>query len=216
MEPTGHPLAPESSESLAGDLAPLAQALGASEALASLTALARLVEAPTPDSLPAWRAFLERYRERWLSSVELPAVREAYELALRGESRQLLELDRRLGRQFGQSAFAEASRHTGRLQLRRLRPLRDRTLQHYLRAVEEGRATGWHVIVFGVLLAVFSLPLRQGLLHYAVKTQHSLLDSASLGVGMTHPERSRLQEECAAPAASAIQRLLPAFQPRPA
>lgn len=215
MDPRPNELAPESSESLAGDLAPFTGALGSPEALASLASLAELVQLPRPDSLPALRSFLDRYRDRVLARVELPAIRTAYEHAARGDAQGLLELDRRLGGQFGRdgSAFAAASRHAGRTQLRRLRPLRDRTLQRYLRAVDEGEATGWHVIVFGLLLALFSLPLRQGLAHYAVKTQHGLLESATAGLPVSLAEHSRLREECHAPAAAAVHQTLPAFTP---
>jgi len=40
-------------------------------------------------------------------------------------------------------------------------------VQRYLAAVDDGRAQGWNPIVFGVALASFNLPYRQGLLHYA-------------------------------------------------
>ena len=43
------------------------------------------------------------------------------------------------------------------------RPLRDqRLVQRYLTAVEQGEAQGWHTLVYGLTLAVYSLPLRQG------------------------------------------------------
>jgi urease accessory protein UreF len=67
----------------------------------------------------------------------------------------------------------------GGLQLARLRPLRDdRFVQRYLAAVESGQAHGWHTIVFGVTLAVFSLPLRQGLLYYSQETLTALASAA--------------------------------------
>jgi urease accessory protein UreF len=213
-ESTPANLAVASSEELAGDATPLAQALGEPEVLASLRALAELVDAPRPESLQGVRALLACYRERLLTPVELPAIRDAYAHAARGEARELIGLDRRLAAQFGDSAFANASRFSGRTQLRRLRCLRNSTLQRYIRAVEEGDATGWHVVVFGILLALFSLPLRQGLVHYATKTQHSLLDSASLGVPLSTSDRVRLHAECAAPVAPAVQGVLPAFDPR--
>jgi urease accessory protein UreF len=178
-----------------------------------LSALAELVEAPRPDSLPAVRAFLERYRERLLTPVELPAIQQAYNHATRGEVRELIALDRRLRAGFGRSAFAEASRHVGRLQLRRLRPLRDRTLQRYLEAVDRGEATGWHVVVFGLLLAVFALPLRTGLAHYATRTQQGLLDSATRELPIPEPDREQLRRECDAPVGRALEHLLPAFAP---
>ena len=66
------------------------------------------------------------------------------------------------------------------MQLQRLKPLRDeRTVQRYLGAVESGRADGWHTLVYGLTLAVYSFPLRQGLLHYARETLSGLARSAA-------------------------------------
>lgn len=214
MDPTLQSLESASSEELAGDAAPLAQALGEPEILASLTALAELVNMSRPQSLQGVGAFLARYRDRLLAPIELPAIRDAYLHAARGEVRELVELDRRLAPHFGSSAFTEASRFAGRIQLRRLRPVRHTTLQRYLRAVESGEATGWHVVVFGVLLALFSLPLRQGLAHYASKTQESLLDSASAGLSITAAHHRQLFEECLEPIQRTIQGILPPFTPQ--
>lgn len=171
------------SEQLAAEVSPLAEVLGSPAGLASWAGLAELVDLPKPETFGAARLFVERFHERLLEPVELPGIRDAYFHAQRGEVRELVALDRRLGRSYGRSAFAEASRHVGRIQLRRLRPMRDRTVQRYLAAVESGEATGWHVVVFGVLLAAFSMPLRQGLAHYATRTRFSLLESATAGLG---------------------------------
>lgn len=214
MDPAPHPAPPASSESLAGEVSPLAQAMGTPAGLASLSALAELVDAPRPQSLGAVRTFLAKFRDRLLIPVELPAIRDAYHHARRGEVRELIALDRRLSAGYGRCAFAEASRHVGRLQLRRLRPLRDRTARRYLEAVESGEATGWHVVVFGLLLALFSMPLRQALGHYALRTQLSLLDSATLGLPASAPEREALREECLQPGAVAVRETLPAFDPQ--
>ena len=60
-----------------------------------------------------------------------------------------------------------------------MRPLRDdRVVQRYLDAVESGRAFGWHTIMYGLTLAVYSLPLRQGLLFYAQQTLAGLAAAA--------------------------------------
>lgn len=211
MEWTALPLAPATSEELAGDAAPLSEALGSPEALASLASLAELVDGPRPDTLTAVEALLGRYRGCLLGPVELPAIRDAYGHAARGEVRELLALDQSLARHFGKSAFAEASRRAGRLQLRRLRPVRDRTLQRYLTAVERGDAHGWHVIVYGLLLARYAFPLRQGLAHYATKTQHSLVHSATRGLPATAADLNRLCHDCSVAAEAALRPLLPSF-----
>lgn len=202
-----------SAEDLAGDVAPFSQALGDPEAMASLAALAQWVNWPMPASAAGVRGFLARYRDCLLTEVELPAIQKAYEHALRGEVRELTALDRSLADRFGESAFATESQRKGRLQLRRLRPMRDRALQRYLKAVESGEAAGWHVIVFGILLAAFSLPLRQGLMHYAAKNQLGLLEAASGAAALSNDERDTLRLECEGPTAVAIQDLLPEFQP---
>jgi len=199
-----------SSEELAGNVHPFTQALGSPESLASLAALADLVQSPKPESLPAVHAFLARYADRLLTAVELPAIRDAYHHLARGEIRDLIALDRRLSRSFGESALAEASRMLGRTQLRRLRPLRSRPLQRYLDAVASGKAHGWHVIVYGVLLALFSLPLRQGLAHFAHRSQRGLLDSILLGLRTNSSDRQRLQETCDGRVAPALDQTLPA------
>ena len=78
--------------------------------------------------------------------------------------------------------FAEPSRRMGWLQLARLRPLRDdRMVQRYLAAVESGQAHGWHTVVYGITLAVYSLPLRQGLLYYSQETLCALASAAGRG-----------------------------------
>jgi urease accessory protein UreF len=64
--------------------------------------------------------------------------------------------------------------------MRKLRPLRDdRVVQRYLNAVESGEAHGWHTLVYGLTLAVYSLPLRQGLLGYAHQTTRGFIYSAA-------------------------------------
>ncbi|MGE3312559.1 MAG: urease accessory UreF family protein [Limisphaerales bacterium] len=197
-----------SGEGLSGDVHPFTQALGSPESLASLAALADLVQTPRPETPRALESFLIRYSERLLAAVELPAIRDAFLHAQRGEVRELLRLDRRLEAIFGSSAFADASRHLGRTQLRRLRPLRSRPLQRYLEAVDSGRAHGWHVVVYGILLALFSLPLRQGLAHFALRSQEGLLESSLLGLSVPAADRARLLESCAHRVGSTVQEAL--------
>ena len=54
-----------------------------------------------------------------------------------------------------------------------------RVVQRYLQAVEGGQANGWHTLVYGLTLAVYSLPLRQGLLGYAHQTTRGFIYSAA-------------------------------------
>jgi urease accessory protein UreF len=124
------------------------------------------VEAPL-----ALGGFLENYLTGLLQPCELPAIVTACAHAQRCELRELLAQDRHLAERLPPTPFAAASQRIGRHHLAELRPLRDsRIVQRYLAAVESGQAHGWHTLVYGVTLAVFSLPLRQGLLDYAQET----------------------------------------------
>jgi hypothetical protein len=151
-------------------------------------ALLRQIGAPgaAPDcSGPFWAVegaappspgqFLEDYLARLLLPCELPAIVAAWGHVRRGELRELIAQDDQMAALLISTPFAGPSRRVGRLQLSRLRPLRDdRIVQRYLAAVESGRAHGWHTLVYGLTLAVYSLPLRQGLLHYSRETLSAL------------------------------------------
>ena len=113
------------------------------------------------------RSLLESHRDSVIVALDWPVIVEAAEATRLGRHHGLVELDRNYaGRRAGR--WDEASFRVGRRQLSRLRAARDlRAVQRYLEAVEDGRAQGWNPIVFGVALAAFNLPYRQGLLHYA-------------------------------------------------
>jgi urease accessory protein UreF len=133
---------------------------------------------------PALGQFLENYLARLLLPCELPAIVAACGHARRGELRELLAQDHGLAAPLLATPFAAPSRRMGWLQLARLRPLRDcRVVQRYLAAVESGQAHGWHTVVYGVTLAVFSLPLRQGLLYYSQETLSVLASAAGRSKG---------------------------------
>jgi len=95
--------------------------------------------------------------------------------------------------------FASASQRIGRVQLKRLRPLRDqRGLQRYIRAADAGGAHAWHTLVYGVTLASFSFPLRQGLLNYAEQVLQGFVTSSSRHFEFCEIEsRNILLETCA-------------------
>ncbi len=117
------------------------------------------------------RVFLEAYQTQVLVPLEMPVITRARAHAARGHLRELIALDRELEIKPIWPIFASASRRVGRAQLERLQPLRDeRTVRRYLAAVQAGEATGWHTVVYGLTLAVYSLPLRHGLLAYARQT----------------------------------------------
>ena len=94
--------------------------------------------------------------------------------------------------------FASASQRVGRAQLQKLRPLRDeRMVQRYLAAVEGGQAHGWHTLVYGMTLVLYSLPLRQGLLGYAQQTTRGFIHAAARGLQLKESAcRTLFDEVC--------------------
>src|SRR5205085_4131122 len=92
--------------------------------------------------------------------------------------------------------FQLASRHVGKRQLNRMRALKDlRTLQRYRDAVNEGKAYGWHTLVYGLVLSTYSIPLRQGLLHYGRQTLHGFIHSAARTLDLPDGPCLELQAE---------------------
>ena len=163
-----------------GDPHPLLEQLGSPQQLPISGTVAGMVEFQNLSSPAGLRAFLDGYRAQILVSVELPAIVAAYHHAARGEVRELIALDNHLAREAAIRNFASASCRVGQRQLNRLRPMRDqRLVQRYLAAIEEGRARGWHTLVYGISLALFSLPLRQGLQHYIEQTLRGFIDSSA-------------------------------------
>jgi hypothetical protein len=127
---------------------------------------------------------LAEFRDVLVCGLEWPAIVRAAELARLGHHRELLELDRSFGSGLPVH-LAKASCCVGRRQLARLRSLRDqRTVQRYLDAIETGEAKGWNPVVYGVVLAVFGIPLRQGIVHYASAVLRSHFGTVS-GDGTT-------------------------------
>ncbi len=163
-----------------GDWHPLADQLGSADGLATLGSVSARLRLPPVASLDSLAGFLQEYHQRVLLPLELPAIQSAQEHALRGELRELVALDQEMAGEPVLQSIAEASRRVGCAQLQKLRPLRDeRTVQRYLQAVEDGRAHGWHTLVYGLTLAIYSLPLRQGLLGYAHQSTRSFIYSGA-------------------------------------
>ena len=150
-----------------------------------------------------------------LLPLELPAIVEACGHAARGELRELISQDQRLAAALRQTPFARPSQQVGRLHLMRMRPLRDdRLVQRYLKAVESGQASGWHTLVYGVTLAVYSVPLRQGLLFYGQETLATLAGAAT--DEPIEPAFSSLLESLTERVFAAVAASLPAVETRTA
>lgn len=192
-----------------GDAHPLVEQLGSTDGLASLHALADSLRARPVASLSALRDFLRCYYERVLLPHELPAIQTAFAHATRHEIRELVALDRQLSRETALQDFAGASHRVGQAQLQKLRPLRDeRAVQRYLHAVENGEAHGWHTLVYGVTLALYSLPLRQGLLGYAHQTTRGFIHAAARSLRLKEADCRALFGELCAPLPLAVESLV--------
>jgi urease accessory protein UreF len=181
---------PDEAARLAGDPQALAQQMAAPAGLTALASVDRVLPADVRD-VPSLRGFLTWYRTQILVPVELPAIGRAWQHTSRYEVRELLAFDQALGDEPRLAPLAAASQAVGRAQLWRLLPLRDqRLVRRYWCAVETGEARAWHVLVYGVVLSVFSLPLRQGLLSYSRQTLGGFVEAAGRSLRLT-------PEECA-------------------
>src|SRR6266498_2187545 len=166
-------------EDFLGDVGPLAEQVGSAEGLVAVSgAVSKQFHRVT--DLASLRSFLSDYPSKILIPLELAAICRAHGHASRNEIRELIELDRDLAREPMLQSFATASQRVGKTQLKRLRPLRDqRLVQRYLRAVQAGEAHAWHTVVYGLILSLYSLPLRPCLLSYARQTTRGFVRSAS-------------------------------------
>ncbi len=152
------------------------------------------------DTVPALRAFLTSYREDVFVAEEWPVIVRSHALAGAGQARELIALDREWSARARRQEFSESSFRVGQRQLGKLRPFKDqRVVQRYLAAIEAGEAHGWHPLAYGVVLAVFNLPLRQGLVNYAVQTLGGFVDAAVHSHRLPEGECAAvLDEVCAA------------------
>jgi urease accessory protein UreF len=203
-------IARSAAENLLGDFCALLRQLGTSGPLpASHSSVARPSQRIA--SLSELQTFLDAYLTQILLPLELPAIAEACGRVRRGQLRELIALDRQLAGETRLAPFASASRKIGAMQLQRLRPLRDeRTVQRYLCAVESGRAEGWHTLVYGLTLAVYSFPLRQGMLHYARETLSGLAHGAAGPGKFFDPACQEMLETILARLPEAVEPAIPA------
>jgi urease accessory protein UreF len=209
MNPLAKPALTSDPAEWLGDAHPLVEQLGSADGLASLHALADSLIARPIDSLPSLRSFLRSYHERILFPRELPAIQTAFDYFSRNEIRELITFDQQLANEPALRDFTSASRRVGLAQLQKLRPLRDeRGAQRYLVAVENGQAHGWHTLVYGLTLALYSLPLRQGLLGYAHQTTRGFIHAAAKALPVSETECRALFEELCAPLPGVTEALL--------
>jgi urease accessory protein UreF len=181
---------------LLGEWHPLVQQLSSTEGLVALSTASHSLQLSNVDSIQALLRFLEAYQSQILIPLELPAIQRAYRHASRNETRELVAFDRQLEQELALKSFANASRRVGQAQLKRLRPLRDhRLLQRYLRAVDGGLAFGWHTLVYGVTLSVYSLPVIQGLNSYEKQTLLGFMHAVSRTLRLSENDCRDLLEQ---------------------
>jgi urease accessory protein UreF len=192
-----------------GDWHPLAEQLGSADGLLELgTVTACLRIGPVLD-VSSLKSLLQSYQAQVLLPIELPAIQTAHDHCRRNELRELVMRDQELSKVRLLDNFAPASRRIGQAQLQKLRPLRDeRFVQRYLQAVESGEANGWHTLVYGLTLAVYSLPVTQGLLGYAHQSARGFIYSAARPLRLSEHECRDIFNEACADLPQAIELLL--------
>ncbi len=192
-----------------GDWHPLAEQLGSAAGLTALGSVSATLCLAPVRNLTTLRHFLGEYQARVLLPFELPVIQRAHGHTARYEVRELVVLDRGLATEAAIRPFASASRRVGQYQLRKLRPLRDqRVVQRYLQAVESNGANGWHTLVYGLTLAVYSLPLRQGLLGYAHQTTRGFIHSAARSLSLSESQCRALFDALCVNLPAAVDSLL--------
>jgi len=196
MRPNQTIAALDLAEDIFGDFHPLMEQLGSPGGLALAGAVNASLRLDDIKSFASLKHFLESYRAQILDPVELPLICRAYTHASKNEFAELLALDQRLADEPRIKLFESASKRIGCRQLKRLRPLRDqRGLQRYIRAVDAGNANAWHTLVYGVTLASFSFPLRQGLLNYAEQVLNGFITAAGSHLALSEADTANLLDE---------------------
>jgi urease accessory protein UreF len=179
-----------------GNWHPLAEQLGSADGLVELGSISRFLALPPVHDRESLLNFIANYHSKVLLPFEFPAIEAAHGHVSRTEVRELVALDQELAAKPLLEPFAAASRRVGQAQMQKLRPLRDqRVVQRYLNAIESGAAHGWHTLVYGLTLAIYSLPLRQGLLGYAHQVTRSFIYSGARLLRMSEKECRQMFDE---------------------
>jgi urease accessory protein UreF len=192
-----------------GDWHPLAEQLGSANGLVALSDISASMQVPVVHDLDSLRNFLTTYQKQLLLPIELPAIQRAFDHTCRHEVRELAEFDRQLAGEAALIPFAEASRRIGQTELLKLRPLRDeRIVRRYLEYIERGEANAWHTLVYGLTLALYSIPLRQGLLGYGYQTTRGFIYSAAKALQLSEKDCRALLDELCANLPAAVEGLI--------
>lgn len=192
-----------------GDWHPLAEQLGSADGLLTLGGISSELRLPPVQDVASLECALRQYHSQIMLPVELPAIQAAHGHVSRNELRELVTLDQELSRDERLKRFAPASRRVGQAQLQKLRPLRDqRIVKRYLHAVDIGLAHGWHTLVYGLTLEIYSLALRQGLMGYAHQVTRGFIYSAARMLRLSERQCRDLFESVCADLPNAIEPLI--------
>jgi urease accessory protein UreF len=192
-----------------GDWHPLVEQLGSANGLVALSEVSTSMQIPLVHDRASLRRFLLEYQKHILLPHELPAIHRAFDHVCRHEVRELAEFDRQLALEPALKPFATASRRVGQTELLKLRPLRDeRIVRRYLETVQRGEANAWHTLVYGLTLALYSMPLRQGLIGYGYQTTRGFIHSAAKALKFSENECRALLEELCASVPEAVEALI--------
>lgn len=196
-------------ENLLGDFHPLIDQMGSPGGLKLAGSVNASLRLDHVGNFADLEKFLKNYMAQLLAPVELPLIFKAHGHASRNEFCELISLDQQVAREARLEVFATASQRIGQFQLQRLRPLRDqRGLQRYIRAVDSGEANAWHTLVYGITLASFSLPLRQGLQNYGQQTLSGFIRSANRTLHAEEKNCEFLLQELSAELPAILDQLL--------
>lgn len=192
-----------------GDWHPLVEQLGSANGLVALSEVSASMQIPLVHDCPSLRRFLEQYQKHILLPHELPAIQRAFDHVCRNELREMIAFDCELASESALKPFMDASRRVGKTELLKLRPLRDeRIVRRYLDAVESGEANAWHTVVYGLTLALYSMPLRQGLLGYGYQTTRGFIYSAAKPLHLSENDCRSLLENLCASLPAAVEALI--------
>jgi urease accessory protein UreF len=194
---------PKETSAVPGELRGLLEQLGSTDENFAFTGV--FPELKKVDSLPSLRTFLLNYQQQILIPLELTAIHTAYQHTVRNECRELVALDQKLANEPRLQNLAVASKRVGHIHLRRFRPMRERFVQRYLAAVDAGQANGWHTLVYGLSIAVYSLPLRQGLNFYAEQVLKGFAFTAALAHKLPKKSCDELWQELSPSCAAAVE-----------
>lgn len=202
-------LAPMPVENLFQDFHPLLDQIGSPGGLLLAGAATASLHLDHVNNFSDLKAFLQNYHTQLLAPIELPLICQAHLHASQNQFSELIALDQNLIGETHLKFFAQASQRVGRIQLRRLRPLRDqRGLRRYISAVDSGNAHAWHTLVYGMTLASFFIPLRQGLLNYSEQVIAGFVSAASRRFLLTETDGQQLVEEICSTIPASIEQAL--------